>query len=340
MSTCTHNKRILQRTALALILTTCMASAYAQSTTGDIIGNGPASQRVQIKNLATGNAREVRTAADGRFRISSLPIGEYEVSTLDGNTVVSTTKVRVIAGQGSTANFTATDGATSLDRITVRGHWPNQIDATSVETRTTFTAEQLNTLPVGRDITSVSLLTPGTVASSGYFSPASFGGASAAENSYYVDGFNVTNLYDSLSFSEVPFQAIDQLDIQTGGYGAPYGFSTGGVTSVNVKRGTNEWKGGFSWSGIPAGLREKAPDTFRTDGSLLRSYDRNSSSTNTYTAWVGGPLIEDKLFVFALAESGKSKQTLYGARVGSQIRNAAAPDTQVVPSSLDTTAYD
>ncbi|MGE8225344.1 MAG: TonB-dependent receptor [Stenotrophomonas sp.] len=337
----TYNTRVLRRTALALVLGTCMGSAFAQSTSGDIIGNGAASQKVQVRNLTTGNTREVQVGADGRFRISSLPTGEYEVTTVDGGTTVNSTKVRVIAGQATTANFAAQgDAASSLERITVLGQGPNQIDLTSVETRTTFTAEQLNTLPVSRDITSISLLTPGTVASSGYFGPASFGGASAAENSYYVNGFNVTNLYDSLSFSEVPFQAIDQLDIQTGGYGAPYGFSTGGVTSVNVKRGTNEWKGGFSWAGVPAGLRENAPDTYRTDGSLLRSYDKNSSSSNTYSAWVGGPLIEDKLFVFALAEFGNSKNTTYGSRVGSQIRSTSAPDTQVIPTSLATTAYD
>ncbi len=339
-----HNKNrpTLRRTALSLLLGACMGTAFAQSTSGDIIGSGAAAQKVQVRNLASGTTREALIGADGKFRISALPTGEYEVTTLDGGSPVGTTKVRVIAGQATTATFAAGgDGATSsLDRITVLGQGPNQIDLTSVETRTTFTAEQLNTLPVSRDITSVSLLTPGTVASSGYFGPASFGGASAAENSYYVNGFNVTNLYDSLSFSEVPFQAIDQLDIQTGGYGAPYGFSTGGVTAVNVKRGTNEWKGGFSWAGVPSGLRENVPDTFRTDGSLFRSYDKNSSSSNTYSAWVGGPLIEDKLFVFALAEFGSSRNTTYGGRVGSQLRNTSAPDTPVVPTSLSTTAYD
>jgi len=211
--------RMLKRTALAVVLSACIGAAFAQSTSGEILGSASAAEKVQIKNLTTGNVREVSAGADGRFRVSSLPTGEYEVTSSEG-----TTKVRVIAGQAATANFSAGragDGATSsLDRITVLGQGPNQIDLSSVETRTTFTAEQLNTLPVGRDVTSISLLTPGTVAASGYFGPASFGGASAAENSYYVNGFNVTNLYDSLSFSEVPFQAIDQLDIQTGGYGA------------------------------------------------------------------------------------------------------------------------
>ncbi|WP_078059709.1 TonB-dependent receptor [Xanthomonas massiliensis] len=328
------NAAKLKRTALAVMLGACLANgtALAQSTSGDIVGNvsGASGQTVQIRSLDSGITRQAVISADGRFRASSIPTGQYEV-TVAGKT----TTVTVIAGQAATAQFA---DATRLDTITVKGTGPNSIDLSSVETRTTFTAQQLNTLPVSRDVTSVSLLTPGTVASSGYFGPASFGGASAAENSYYVNGFNITNLYDSLSFSEVPYQAIDQLDIQTGGYGAPFGFSTGGVTSVNTKRGTNEWKGGFSWAGVPSSLRENIDKNYRTDGSLYRSYDNNSSSSNNYTAWVGGPLIQDKLFVFALGEFAKSNNTTYGSRVGSQARDASG--NPVIPTSLSTTGYD
>jgi len=219
-----------------MVLSAVVGTALAQSTSGDIVGTTTAAEKVQVKNLNSGATREATISADGKFRVSSLPTGDYEVNTIEGGNVVSTTRVRVVAGQATTATFNAAsgEGATSLDKITVLGQSPNQIDLSSIVTRTTFTADQLNSLPVSRDITSVSLLTPGTAASSNYFGPASFGGASAAENSYYVNGFNVTNLYDSLSFSEVPFQAIDQLDVQTGGYGARYGFSTGGVTSVSV----------------------------------------------------------------------------------------------------------
>ena len=250
----TNHHRTLKRAALSLVLGACLAqgAAWAQSTSGDIVGSAPAAagERVQIRSLASGITREVAVGTDGRFRVSSLPTGSYEVS-LDGG---ATRTVTVVAGQAAAVNL---DGdAQNLDTIVVHGSGVNAIDLSSVESRTTFTAEQLNTLPVSRDVTSVSLLTPGTVSSSGYFGPASFGGASAAENSYYVDGFNVTNLYDSLSFSQVPYQAIGQLDVQTGGYGAKYGFSTGGVTSVNVKRGTNEWHGGFSWAATPDSLSD------------------------------------------------------------------------------------
>ncbi|MCD7100063.1 TonB-dependent receptor plug domain-containing protein [Stenotrophomonas sp. MMGLT7] len=323
--------RALRRTALAVLLGAALAqgAVHAQSTSGDIVGTAStaAGEKVVIKSLNSGVTREVTAGADGRFRVPSLPTGQYEVSA--GG---QTTTVTVIAGQSSTANFV---DATSLETITVRGGALSSIDLSSTQTRTTFTAEQLNTLPVARDVTSVSLLTPGTVSSSGYFGNASFGGASAAENSYYINGFNVTNLYDNLSFSEVPYQAIDQLDVQTGGYGARYGFSTGGVTSVNVKRGTNEWKGGASWTYAPDALREQPDNVKLNNGDVFRSYKNNESDSSVYSIWAGGPLIQDKLFVFALASLSDSDSTSFGTRTSGYANYPAAMST-----TRSTTAYD
>lgn len=326
------NAAKLKRTALAVMLGACLANgtALAQSTSGDIVGNvsGASGQTVQIRSLDSGITRQSVVGADGRFRAAALPIGQYEV-TIDGKT----TTVTVIAGQSTIASFA---DARNLDTVIVRAAaTANPIDLGSVETRTTFTAEQLNNLPVARDVTSVSLLTPGTASSSGYFSNASFGGASAAENSYYINGFNVTNLYDSLSFSEVPYQAIDQLDVQTGGYGARYGFSTGGVTSVNVKRGTNEWKGGASWTYSPDFGREQPDNVKLDDGNVFRSYKNNSTDSSVYSIWAGGPLIKDKLFVFALASLNDSDATSYGARTSGYANYPAAMST-----TRSATAYD
>lgn len=331
----------LKRSALAVAMGLCFAGGVqAQSTAGDIAGNVPAASggKVTVKSIATGIVREYPIDAAGRFRVPALPIGAYELTLPDG----SVARVNVVAGQTVNAAFgnASSTSATTLDKVTVLGGMINAIDLSSTETRTTFTASQLNTLPVARDVTSVSLLTPGTAASSSYFGPASFGGASAAENSYYVNGFNVTNLYDILSFSEVPFQAIDQLDVQTGGYGARYGFSTGGVTSVNVKRGTNEFKGGISYTFTPNSLREQPGVVALNNGTIWRSYDQNSSDSSNLSVWAGGPIVKDKLFFFALMSYSKNDSTTYGAR-GAGYRAGGSP-TSPLPytTSGNTTASD
>ena len=304
--------------AAAVSLSLGAGTVLAQSTSGDIAGTATyaAGETVVIKNLDSGLSRSVAVPADGKFRASSLPSGRYEVQLMQDGKVIGTTNITVVAGQTAQVNLaTASEHqATSLSSVTVTANAIPAIDVSTIESRTTFTASQLNSLPVPRDIVSVATLAPGVVKGNAIFGNLpSFGGSSVAENSYYVNGFNVTNLYNNLSFGQVPFQAIDQLDVQTGGYGAQYGFSTGGVTSVNIKRGTNEWKGGASWAIVPAWTRENQPTVKRSNGTTFRNYEKNSSDSNVYSAWLGGPLIKDKLFLFAMGEFTRARTTTYGA---------------------------
>ncbi|MHA6205418.1 TonB-dependent receptor [Dyella soli] len=321
----------LHRLVLGIALGLGSGAALAQSTAGDIAGttDHAAGDAVVIRNLDSGLSRAVNPAADGKFRVPALPSGRYEVKLVRNGKAVSTSQVTVLAGQTAQVDFSAEAAqATRLSTLTVTANAIPTIDVSSVDTRTTFSASRLNALPVPRDIVSVATLAPGVVKGNGVFGNLpSFGGSSVAENSYYVNGFNVTNLYNNLSFGQVPFQAIDQLDVQSGGYGAQYGFSTGGVTSVNIKRGTNEWKGGVSWTTAPAWARETSPNVRRANGTTFREYDKNSSASNTYDAWLGGPLVKDRLFLFALAELTRSTGTTYGASSTSSLSNANSTST-------------
>jgi len=321
----------LRALVFAMALGLGSGNVLAQSTAGDIAGVAPyaAGTMVVIKNLDSGLSRSVDLGADGKFRVPSLPSGRYEVQLMRDGHALKTSQVTVLAGQTAQLNLSVDAAqATRLGTVTVKANAISAIDVSSSETRTTFSASQLNALPVPRDIVSVATLAPGVIKGNSVFGNLpSFGGSSVAENSYFVNGFNVTNLYNNLSFGEVPFQAIEQLDVQTGGYGAQYGLSTGGVTSVNIKRGTNEWKGGVSWTIAPNWTRETAPNVKRDNGTTFRDNDKNSNSSNTYDAWLGGPLIKDKLFLFALGEFTKSSTTTYGASSTSSLSNANSTST-------------
>jgi outer membrane receptor for ferrienterochelin and colicin len=323
-----YHHATVKRTALAVVLGLCLSqmTALAQSTAGDIVGSATYAEgaQIQIKNTDSGVARSIALGSDGKFRIPALPTGNYEVSLVEGGSVVATRQVQVLAGQTAQANL----DAQAMDTVVVKAPMvANGIDVSSVESRTTFSAKQLDELPVPRDVSSVARLTPGTTQGSGYFGNLnSFGGASVAENSYYVNGMNVTNSYDYLSFSEVPWQAIDQLDVQTGGYGAEYGFSTGGVTSVNIKRGTNEWHGGVSIDSSPDALRAHLNDEYFSDGNLFRALSKNKTNQNTYTVWEGGPLIQDKLFIFVLGSLDKKTGSSWGGRTASSSTSSTMYD--------------
>ncbi|KRE97654.1 hypothetical protein ASG87_15505 [Frateuria sp. Soil773] len=289
--------------------------AMAQSNASGVIfgtAGQAAGATVHLENLNTGLSRDIAVDQSGRYRASSLPIGNYKVTLVkDGQVVETRDNVQVRLGTGVDVSFgaaTATAAnAQNLEGIQVVGNALPAIDVSSVDSRTVLTSEQLQKLPLARDVTAAALLAPGVVAGdSRYGNVASFGGSSASENQYYINGYAVTNALTGLGFTSLPFDAIDQQEVYTGGYGAEYGRSTGGVVNVVTKSGGNTWKGGVGLYVIPQYLRDSPRSVYRVNGEtkgLLYQYRAgNKNSSTQYTGYISGPLIKDKLFLYAAGD--------------------------------------
>ncbi|WP_266170605.1 TonB-dependent receptor [Dyella subtropica] len=324
--------------AVAMALGLGCGAAQAQSTVGSVFGTADAGAKVEVINLGNNQSREVTVEKDGKFNVSSVQPGTYRVNVTENGQTTSR-DIRVVAGQGFNLNLaTAAAPAASaqqLSTINVVANALPAIDVSSVQTATVLTADQMKSLPIARNQTSVALLAPGVSrGDSAFGNLASVGGASVAENSYYVNGFNVSNMFQSLTFSEVPFEAIDQEEVQNGGYGPEYGNSTGGVISVQTKRGTNEWKGGADITYNPEFWQAKQKNIYENNGTLFQSnaLNRNFLTGNAanagaqggggggaldfstrWNAWLGGPVIKDKLFVFALVGGTRTTDAAYGS---------------------------
>ncbi|WNL46328.1 TonB-dependent receptor [Dyella sp. BiH032] len=301
-----------RRTALAAALAMGLAgTAMAQSNASGVIfgRTAEAGSSIHIENLDTGFARDIAVDADGRYRAGSLPVGRYKVTLQkDGKTLESRDNVQVALGSGVDVSFagavaSSAGNAQTLEGIQVVGNALPAIDVSSVDSRTVLTSEQLQKLPLARNVTAAALLAPGVVSGdSRYGNVASFGGASASENQYYINGYAVTNALTGLGFTSLPYDAIDQQQIYTGGYGAEYGRSTGGVINVVTKRGGNTWKGGVGMYVIPQYFRDSPRSIYRTNGTLYQYNGDSKFSSVQYTGYVSGPLIKDKLFLYAAGD--------------------------------------
>lgn len=293
-----HKNLPVKLSAIALAVGFCFATpAFADNSSGSVYGQAKAGSTVTVVSADTGLTRQVTVDSNGRYRFATLPTGKYKV-TSDGQT----REITVAIGTGSVVSFE--DGGTEV--ITVTGSRISAIDVTSVESTTVFTAEQLEMLPVGRNLTAVALLAPGTVAGdSGFGNLASFGGASVAENGYYLNGFDITNMRSLTEFAALPFDAIAQQQVKTGGYGAEYGRSLGGVVNVVSKKGTNNWEFGASMYLQPKSLRASRKDAYSYDPSV-KAYQSFTSADDrdnkSYVLQGGGPLIEDTLFIYGMLE--------------------------------------
>jgi len=312
-----HRAVAIRRSALCTALALCFASGavLAQSNASGVVFGRvaqPEGATVRLTNVDTGTGRDINVDADGRYRATSLPVGVYKVTVLRGGQVAETRdNVQVNIGGGVDVSFgnavaSSTD-AQNLEGVQVTGNALPAIDVSSVDSRTVLTSQQLQKIPIARDVTAAALLAPGVVAGDArYGNVASFGGSSASENQYYINGYSVTNALTGLGFVSLPFDAIDQQQIFTGGYGAEYGRSTGGVINIVTKRGGNEWKAGLGLYVTPQGLRQTPRSIYREDGTLWQNRRRNKSTDVQYTGYISGPLIKDKLFLYAAGDFTRS----------------------------------
>ncbi|UGQ47353.1 TonB-dependent receptor [Massilia endophytica] len=281
----------------------------AQSNaTGNIYGTieSSAGATVNMTNLETGLKRSTTAEASGRYQVTALPTGRYRVELVRNGATVQTQEVEVLAGQGTNASF---GGAIASVQVTGRR---SRIDVSNTNNGAVFSAKELAKLPVQTNLTSIVLLAPNTTRADAAYGGASFGGGGASENAFYMNGFPITNPLSQLGSMELPFGAIQQASVLTGGFGAEFGRSIGGVMSVTTKSGTNNWEAGAMYSIEPNSMRASRrniyyantgdPANAGTDGKLHFRRDLDEINVHQYGAYVGGPIIKDKLFMFFAAE--------------------------------------
>lgn len=301
------NTRTFRKAALAVALGASLGAmapmAMAQSATGAVAGRATSGDTIVITNPATGTSRTVTAGADGSYRMAQLPVGEYQLQVLrDGRPVGEPISVSVPLGGTATVNLSE-GGMVDLESVQVVGtRVINRVDVFSTESATNIRREEIARMPVEQNFASVALLAPGVIQGNSSLGGISFGGSSIAENSVFINGLNVTDFYRRHSFSTAPFAFFQEFQVKTGGYSVEFGRSTGGVINAVTRRGSNEFEGGVEVTFEPSAWREAPRDRYYADGSpnVMGSHDRESfTKTNV---WASGPLVKDKLFLFAMYE--------------------------------------
>jgi hypothetical protein len=295
-------KRSLAAIAVSAVLG-MSGAAQAAGSTGTVVGGiygVPASgYTVTIKNPEIGFSREVTVDANGSFRFPQLAIGQYELTVTKDGKLAGKQIVRVSVGGTANAKFDLGNGS-GVERIEVSGARVSAVDLSSADSGLTIGEMEFDRLPVGRNITSVALLAPGTVKGEGAFGNlASFSGSSVAENVCYINGMNVTDPDKGLGCGTIPFEFYKEFQVKTGGYSAQYGRSTGGVINAVSKSGTNEFEFGATAYYTPDYIGDGS-EIAAHNGAVFRDTTNNSYKETNATISAGGPIIKDKLFFFAM----------------------------------------
>src|SRR5262249_28072818 len=134
--------------------------------------------------------------------------------------------------------------AAAKAEVTVTANAP-VVDATSTTVGANVSQVAIEGLPSGRNYASVVQIVPGTSTDNADSNQTGLTiyGSSGAENAYFIDGVNTTNMEYGLQGKELNFEFIQEIDVKTGGYEAEYGRATGGIVNVITKSGGNAFHG-------------------------------------------------------------------------------------------------
>ena len=302
------NRRIWGRIAssttralgVALIALSC---AYAGNDDGSVVGRTVPGAVVTVVSPRTGLTRAVSADAQGNYRFPFLPVGDYVLQASKDNALVGKPlDVTVSLGNATTVNIGSE--ATELETIEVTAtRVVTAVDVTSMEQATNITREELRRLPVDQNIESVAVLAPGVNPGRASFGGISFGGSSIAENSFYVNGLNVTDFYNRNGFSEAPFAFYQEFQVKTGGYSVEFGRSTGGVVNAVTRSGGNDFHYGAELTTEPAAWQASAHDYIRSNGDRYITSSKDENSLTKLNLFASGAVVRDKLFFFLMYEA-------------------------------------
>ncbi len=289
-------KNILTRSfVLALLAVAGLAPGFGQvlqtgSLNGIVVdaGNQPlpgVAVTITSPQLITPQLNTV-TTEQGFFRFNFLPPGTYKASlslpgfstrVLDriGVRVGDVTELRIIMSQ-----------AVIEETISVTAA-PPVVSLASTKTAVSVTKEDLAHLPMSRDLGGVLQLAPGVTASGSAF------GSNAKTNSYNVDGVHVNDPKNSGNAANASLDIYDEIQIETTGHSAEYGYASGAVLNAITKSGGNVFSGDASFYYTSKGLQA---DNWTKKGLAAPPEEVQYAYEANLT--LGGPIVKNKLWFF------------------------------------------
>ena len=295
---------------ISILLVLACAGAGLAGETGSISGVVKDSQGgmlpgavVRVSSPQLPGGREGVTSATGAYVFQGLPPGIYKVEATMPGLGKTTREVRVSVDVDTQVDLALSP--TASEELTVTAEAP-AVDLKSTELNFNYTSEVIRDLPLSRSYQGLFQLIPG-VAENNSFAPAA--GGSRQDNTYLIDGVNITNPSFGYLSTEVNELDIAEFNVKRGAITAEFGRAAGFVANAVSKSGTNTVSGAARMEYRPTGFVSKPKDP---------AFGTPPTEYLNPAIGLGGPFIKDKLFWYGSARYFK---TTAGDRVN-QARTA------------------
>jgi outer membrane receptor protein involved in Fe transport len=349
---------MLKRLALCVLFLAVSASVEAQRTTGIISGVAKDASGAVLPGVTvsvTGpnvvGAQLATTNEQGFYRILNLPPGEYQIAfRLSGFRTITRKGARV--GLGLTLDESPVMDVSQLqESVEVVGE-SGVVDTTSNEVGANYDRLFVENAPLRRlSFFDLVAAAPGSLQAgdNGFNAQRTMVyGSSYDENSFQLDGVDITETFFNEALAEPNVDAIEEVEVLSLGAPAEYGNLSGAVYNIVTRQGTNEFHGDLNYFHQSDGLTSNNTkdltnpdgtfyDACPTDASLRCPFQRNEYKD--FTAQFGGPILKDRLWFFgsfqyqrdAFAEAGTDTASSLSQRARRSDRYMGKINWQINP---------
>ena len=312
-----------RRVLLAALIVAIPALAWAADT-GTISGTvfdrdgqpvSGAVVRASGPNLPAG--RTAVTGMNGTFRFEYLLAGDYDVTIESGASGTVPRRAVVEVGKDTQVDFVSGLGVN--EQVTVTAATP-VVDVKSTEVSFNFKADALGSLPLERTYRGMFQLIPGVAENRSAVGQAA--GGTRQDNTYLIDGANITNPAYGYLTTEVNQLDIAEVNVKRAAVSAEFGRTGGVVTNAVSRSGSNQFAGIARFDWLPEAFVSayQLPDELRGRGIRPGAFRDPSLTSDVIPAiGFGGPIMRDRVFFYGSARYGRQAKWARVNKVGAPL---------------------
>ncbi|MCX7973310.1 MAG: TonB-dependent receptor [Candidatus Aminicenantes bacterium] len=262
-------------------------------------GEGLPGVTINLRNLDTGYFYSTTSKADGRYIISGIQPGKYEVEvSLSGFKTQKQQGLVFNVGARLTLNFTLSP-ATIEEEVVVVAQTP-MVEITKSDVSKVIDRTKIDELPLlDRNFGALAVMKPGVQGDRSNAQP-------AGSEEIIIDGVSNEWVGRNVQRTNIPADAIEEFRVITNQFQAEYGNTSGMIWTAITRSGTNEFRGRLSFF-----YRDETFDDVNYfvnhayyQGPELpkNQYEKPPYEHYLFGGFLGGPIKRDKAHFFLAYE--------------------------------------
>ena len=257
--------QLIRFTTILYIFQALLMGGVTGKVSGRVIDSNTNEALIGVNVMLVGTTLGAATDEDGYYHILNVPPGFYDLrSNMIGYAEKTITGVRVEIDLTAVIDLDLSIEAIEGEMITVAAN-QKLVKVDVASSQKSISSEKISEMPVS-SVTEVVGLSAGV-------SGLSVRGGSYNETQFMVDGLVLNDERTSEPTTGIPLSSIQDISLQTGGFGAEYRNARSGVINVVTKEGNKDsYSGSISFRQSPSGQKHFGMSPYDAESFWFKPY--------------------------------------------------------------------